>query len=171
MDQWSTGCVTEPRRDPSLLLGDEAPFRAHLGRHRHLQPHGSPWPMECTCISLTTACYSQHLSKKGVGQTRREETQGRTREVQGGNGRMGQVPAMHLPPSGSGAPLPGIGKENQGEHHSIGEPWGQPLRKSRVPLVGLVGEGHSRCQTTWATCWGLAHWMQCVCQGRGGRRE
>lgn len=48
-------------------------------------------------------------------------------------------------------------KENQGEHHSIGEPWGQPLRKSRVPLVGLVGEGHSRCQATWATCWGLAH--------------
>lgn len=31
---------------------------------------------------------------------------------------------------------------NQGRCHSVGEPWGQSLGKSRVPPGGLAGEGH-----------------------------
>lgn len=89
----------EPERDPCYCTGHLGPLLAHPGRH--LQLHGSLWPVEGTGTMPGTAFYLRRFSEKGTRQTQSEETCERARADPDGNGGVGECRLHTHPPSGS----------------------------------------------------------------------
>lgn len=88
------------------------------------------------------AFYPRRSSRNGARQTQSEETGERARQHQVETAGWGErwPHAHHRVPRGvTAAARRGGGKSRQ--HHSIGEPWGQPLRKSGVPPGRPGGRG------------------------------